>query len=762
MHKLIIILLSFLLCIDIFAFDIVKNGKATGTVVLSKNPSDIDIYAKDEFIKNIKTMTGIELPVSDTPSKEYNIFIGQAGEDYLGQDILKSKKPDTVLIKTKYNNLILAGVGSGTIYSVYSFLEDYCGIKYILATEDYIPKKKSLSVPNIDYIYTPVFESRSTDCIEHNYKPEYDLKLKLNGNFNTIDIKLGGSMETMFVSHSFQWLLPSSTYFQDHPDWYSEITGVRQKENYQLCLTNKEMTNEFIKNTLNCIENNPNIKIFSISQNDNKCFCTCPECTKMTEKYGHSGLLLYFVNQVADAVKEKYPHVFLETLAYQYTREAPKGGITPRDNVIVRLCSIETESGHNLKSITNKEYYKDLTEWSKIAPKLYTWDYHVNYDNFVIPHANLKVFQENYQIENDLGVDGVFTEGDFFSQNPGCLGQLRRYMIAKLMWDPYLNFDKEAKDFCKAFYGKAGNSMFEFMLGLDRPFRDSNEYILPVYVRDNNYYNEKDWDRGFRCLDKAIKTATNNTYNLNNLTEDCSYINNNDNKYFNRVLFDIICYQAGYELTSKEIKDKTEKLKTPKLNHDLFLKLLGDFAIKQGLTTVNEKSIWFLDYTKKTAPAPIECKDLKNDEWADYQQDSIELYFPFGDYVQDIDDPEASDGKAYAFTPTTVNWFGACYLTNLYALSGYKSADIYCTYKIVNPKKDGPCLELGTYSRNLLKQGWNLKLYTTDTPDNKYVTKKIGEIDLENFDRGLYIWIGSVNDDPCDWVYIDRFFAVFK
>ena len=49
------------------------------------------------------------------------------------------------------------------------------------------------------------------------------------------------------------------------------------------------------------------------------------------------GPLLDFVNFLADGIKDKYPEVYIDTLAYQYTQKAPKT-IRPRDNVIVRLC----------------------------------------------------------------------------------------------------------------------------------------------------------------------------------------------------------------------------------------------------------------------------------------------------------------------------------------------------------------------------------------------------------------------------------------
>ena len=46
------------------------------------------------------------------------------------------------------------------------------------------------------------------------------------------------------------------------------------------------------------------------------------------------------MNSVADAIADEFPHVVVDTLAYQYTRPAPNITV-PRKNVVIRLCSIE-------------------------------------------------------------------------------------------------------------------------------------------------------------------------------------------------------------------------------------------------------------------------------------------------------------------------------------------------------------------------------------------------------------------------------------
>ena len=96
------------------------------------------------------------------------------------------------------------------------------------------------------------------------------------------------------------------------------------------------------------IREHPGFRIYSLSQNDNQLFCQCEKCQAIEAQYGgHAGIVVWFVNQVADAVRQEFPDKYVGTFAYQYTRRPPTG-IVPRDNVVIRLCSIECCFAHPL------------------------------------------------------------------------------------------------------------------------------------------------------------------------------------------------------------------------------------------------------------------------------------------------------------------------------------------------------------------------------------------------------------------------------
>ena len=68
-----------------------------------------------------------------------------------------------IVIRTIGNKIVLAGgEPRGTLYAVYTFLEDYVGCRWWTSKASTIPAKPTLRVPFLDVRYTPVFEYRSS------------------------------------------------------------------------------------------------------------------------------------------------------------------------------------------------------------------------------------------------------------------------------------------------------------------------------------------------------------------------------------------------------------------------------------------------------------------------------------------------------------------------------------------------------------------------------------------------------------------------
>jgi hypothetical protein len=184
------------------------------------------------------------------------------------------------------------------------------------------------------------------------------------------------------------------------------------------------------------------------------------------EEGSHAGTMLRFVNAVAANIKDDYPDALIDTFAYQYTR-APTKITEPLPNVIVRLCSIECCFAHALNDpscAVNAEFAADIEAWSAICDRLYIWDYTTNYGHYNCVFPNFGVLQENIRFFLENNVKGVYEEGNYQSaQCDSEFSELRGYLLARLLFDPDMDYSAEMNGFLEAYYGGGWQYMREFI-----------------------------------------------------------------------------------------------------------------------------------------------------------------------------------------------------------------------------------------------------------------------------------------------------------
>jgi hypothetical protein len=265
---------------------------------------------------------------------------------------------------------------------------------------------------------------------------------------------MGGKILYKGFVHTFYPLVPPDKYFKDHPEWYSLINGKRTTDRAQLCLTNPKLRDFVVDRVRQWLRESPEARIISISQNDWHGACQCPDCQAIDEAEGsHAGSLLAFINYVAEKIGPDFPAVAVDTLAYQYTRKAPKN-IKPLPNVIVRLCSIECNFGAPLDDPSNATFARDIRDWSRICQRLYVWDYTTDFGHYVQPHPNWFSLGPNVRFFHQHGVKGLFEQGAYQS-NGAEMSELRAWVLAQLLWNPNLDDKRLINEFLDGYYGSA-------------------------------------------------------------------------------------------------------------------------------------------------------------------------------------------------------------------------------------------------------------------------------------------------------------------
>ena len=113
----------------------------------------------------------------------------------------------------------------------------------------------------------------------------------------------------------------------------------------------------------------------------------------------------------------------------------------------------------------NTLFKKDIEDWNEICDRLYIWDYVTDFSHYLMPFPNFDSMYENARFFADYHVKGIFEEGNYTSVS-GEFGELRGYLLAKLLWDPYMDesaYRRHMREFCEGYYGPGGDHVMEIL-----------------------------------------------------------------------------------------------------------------------------------------------------------------------------------------------------------------------------------------------------------------------------------------------------------
>ncbi|MGC8782766.1 MAG: DUF4838 domain-containing protein [Armatimonadota bacterium] len=443
------------------------GSRARLPILVQYGATPTERYAAEELASHLQQITGArfelrEVHPGEVPQNGIIVGPGHLAEAVFPDVKLGEFDGEQLTIRTKGNYLLLAGGRPrGTLYAVYRFLSTQCGVRWWAPWATHIPKKSTLRLPALAIEEKPAFEYR-----EPFWYPAFDgdwaARNYYNGNSARLTEKHGGKIIYKGFVHTFYPLVPPEQYFEKHPEWYSLIGGKRTYQHAQLCCTNPELREFLVERVRQWLKESPEASIISISQNDWAGWCECENCKAIDEREGsHAGSVLDMVNYIAERLEKEFPHVAFDTLAYQYTRK-PTKTLKPRHNVIVRLCSIECNFAQPLEHPSNQAFADDIRGWSKMSNRLYVWDYTTNFAHYVQPHPNYFSLGPNVRFFHQHGVRGLFEQGAYQSHGSE-FSELRAWVLAQLLWNPYQDDRKLIDEFLKGYYGKAAPYIKRYM-----------------------------------------------------------------------------------------------------------------------------------------------------------------------------------------------------------------------------------------------------------------------------------------------------------
>jgi len=743
---------------------LVKDGKSDFKIVLSDSPQLVEQTAAKElkiYLDEITKSNWIIASEKDVSEDVPQILIGNSlRANKFFPEIDPEKIPyDGIEIHLKKNKLLLTGHGQrGVLYAVNTFLEDVLGVRWWTSTEQTIPTYATFKLKPFHISYAPKLIYRQSYYGDALGNPVFAVRMKCNGS--RISPEYGDHHRFTYFVHSFFPLIPPEKYFADHPEWFSEIDGVRRHEGAQLCLTNDEMRKELTKNAMEALRNDPGSKFISISANDWFGYCTCKKCNKVAEEEdSQSGPLIRFVNAVAEEIEKEFPDVFVETLAYRYTRKPPKF-VKPRLNVLIRFCTIECSFVHPLTAKQNKSFYDDMKGWSKISQHLFIWDYVTNFASYMMPHPNLRVLAPNIRFFVEHGVIGLFAQGDS-NCTVGDFVRLRNWIISKLMWDPSLDYNELVREFLVGYYGKKATPfLLEYFDTLINKAESSEAHIGCYQYNTYDWLDYETLCKATEIFDRAIAAAEQES--------------GGDSEFVQRLRREQLplkyVWLKEYFKFKRYAEMKGEKFLGPEDPIEVCKKF---FTICEKYKVSAHRELdtpqKFADFKEnmfsrfeKPALIPEEFQNLDHNTWIDVQEYDFQTIF-WMTSTSFVDDPAASNDRSIRM-PGDHNYWAAVTIPLPIVDPFFEDFGDDTKFKIVAYVRcdatvnDGLAMTFGVSDQRENKVFENKVVTQNNIGVSEIAGLEYKKIELEPIllSRSMYIWFAPPNREKVQAIYIDR------
>jgi len=523
---------------------IVENGAANADIVISTSPSGPTTFAADELRDIILEMTGATLPIVTTPTgADVHIYVGQSSHtDSLGVTT-SGLKYDSFKMVSGSDWLVLLGrdidyelpaIWSNSNSSHVEAWDDYTGSTYLIpavgdsyvaynAATDlwycdvcgslqavyefcrdlgcrwYYPKTVGEVIPDLDDVGLPTVNRTVVADYPLHYFGFYrnaflhvdedEVKWQLR-----LGVKSGDDVQGWTHVHGTSLVHGRDEMKTEHPEYYQLIDGERVLDGYagygNPCLSSSGLLAENVNFAKKIFDyyGDPMISITPPDGYGNP-HCECEGCQGLdTPERGYFGEASDYVhgysNEVAEEVYLTHPSKKINIAAYGYYYLPPADIEEFSPNVVVKICTLETDFGDEG---VYEEYLELADDWLALLPS----------DQLVIRGYYLRCLQDpgnpryympwvksRLQLYKDGTAVGAFIEVGRTHVTNGepdtpwdaiAANHLNAYTTARLLWDADLDLAAMLDDYYEKFYGPAAEEMKDFVEYCQANFQDFHD-----------------------------------------------------------------------------------------------------------------------------------------------------------------------------------------------------------------------------------------------------------------------------------------------
>ena len=407
---------------------------------------------------------------------------------------------DGVRIQTKDKTVYINGGSEmGVLYGVYDFLQIILNFE-VYADDCWVIDENvtSLKLRNFDVTDIPDFSMRcnaygstrkNVNNIMYRFRQPVSYASFLLPVFEKYDCE--GESETI---HNTSALINqySETFCKD---MVSDVGPIEDITSGQLCYTAhgkadvyEMMINECVRKYTDALKKYtpdlyPELKMFTLTMEDNFKNCTCKACGEAFQKYGtNSGAVMVFCNDVMEKVVEwmnlpeneayKRDDLRLMFFAYHSFVDAPTHydeeqgkyvvnhpDLELRDDVGVYYC-LKFSKNVSVYSEDNKDERESARGWFDVAPFTVLWGYEANFRSYAAMCNSFNLFDsEGYQFFAAAKPYAMMNQSNGYDTNETAFYGLKSYLQYKMMWNCTLDEETLIDGWFNAMYREAAPMM---------------------------------------------------------------------------------------------------------------------------------------------------------------------------------------------------------------------------------------------------------------------------------------------------------------
>ena len=755
------------------ATPIAENGQSRAVVIVADDASAPEKQAASDLAGFLQLVTDAEFDVVGRYDGDRTRLLVGPGAARLADPDFSAEElgQEGIVLRTAGSDLlIVGGRPRGTLYAVYTFLEDVVGCRWWAPGVAHIPRRPTLDIGSLNVTYVPPFEYRAP--LWGQAQGEWLVRNKCNGARVGPDPARGGWVATLGLSHAFDYYIPPDEYFDEHPEWFSEIDGVRIRDRTQLCMTNEQMTEEFIRNMLAHVraryeqggykpENpDPGISSVWISQNDWGNYCQCAPCTEVNEREESlAGTNIHFANKVGDALAAEFPALAARTLAYNWTQKPPEH-VRVSPNVIVQLATTDCSYSHSYTHEQNGQFRDRLVEWASRSDRIYIWDYLVNFAHYLLPYPNLRTLGPNAQLFADSSVKGIMAQGAWESDGHGgvALGgemaELRAWVLAKLFWNPYLDAEVLIDEFLDGYYGAAGRHVRAYLDVIHDSIEKTGQTLGMLDAPTTEFLSLAVLSEAYRILQQAeaAAAADGDDVILRVQVAQMGLL------YAFLVRWDELWYTARETGAAWPLEEKLD---------DTYARFIS-IKNKGNVTRLSEQDARdVFDSVEQRLgrdppPPPPGCENLPRNRWADLIDSGFRIEEDSARKPVIVDDDKAVDGKA-ALVPSSPDdrmTFTLGGRVPLIAAAKQRRLQVRVSVKIDATDEAGVAFECGIFHVTANENIVSKTVMASEIDTGSYETIDLGTHTLAGW---RYLWIRPVGDvENVRSILVDRIWLILE